>query len=107
MIRVTTLAVALTLPLGAAMAQSASPTCGPETWSTSQMAYVAQPCTTPGAGGTVGATTPSVTGTNSTTMTKAEMKQGTYGYAPMPAQAVSPGPAAYAGDTCGASNAVA
>ena len=100
MIRTTILlALVLGLPLGAAMAQTqtSSPTCGPETWSTDKMAYVAQPC------GTVGAAGPTVYGSNSTTMTKAEMKQG--GYA-TPTPAAAPGPAFAASESCGPTNTV-
>jgi hypothetical protein len=90
MVRLQTLlitsAVALTLPLVSAVAQTPShgTKCGPVAWSTEKMAYTSMPC----AGGATGAastnavgnTTPSVaqTGsgvTSSSSMTKQEIKQ--------------------------------
>lgn len=85
-------------------------TCGVETWSTDQMAYVNVPCTAgeTAGGGTVGAAAPSVQGTNSTTITKQEMKQGTYYPAPMQTQAVTAGPSyGSMGDSCGSTRTVA
>lgn len=101
-------AMALAVPLGSAMAQTRA--CGVETWSTDKMAYVNVPCTAgeTSAGGTVGAAAPSVQGSNSTTITKQEMKQGTYYPAPMQTQAVTAGPSyASMGDSCGPSRTVA
>jgi hypothetical protein len=85
--------------------------CGAETWSTSKMMYVNVPCVGAEAAqqGTIGAAAPSVTGTNSTTYTKAQMKQGEYYTQPMPSQAVSAGPsyATMGSASCGPKNAVA
>ena len=113
-----TTALALTVPL-AAMAQTGSPTkCGPVAFSTEKMAYTSAPCAGSEAAGAVGTSGPTVFGANnSSSMTKAEQKQGvTYapGYAPMQAQAVMAGPAygapAMAGpsidQSCGSPNAV-
>jgi hypothetical protein len=100
-----TTALALTVPL-AAIAQTASSSmkCGPVAFSARDMSYSSGPCTGATAGA-VGPSGPTVTGANnSTTMTKAEMKQGgAYGYAPMPmqAQAVSAGAnMGYADQSC-------
>ena len=102
---ITSTAFALILPFATATAQTRG--CGVETWSTDQMAYVNVPCTA-GETGTVGAAAPSVSGSNSTTMTKQEMKAGTY-YAPTTTQAVSAGPgyAAMANQPCGPANVAA
>jgi len=112
-----TTAIALTVPL-AAMAQTGSPTkCGPVAFSTEKMAYTSAPCAGSEAAGTVGTSGPTVFGANnSSSMTKAEQKQGvpSYGYyIPMQSQAVLAGPAdagpAYAGmadQSCGSANAV-
>lgn len=101
-------------PLASAIAQTggASDTkCGRETWSTSRMMYVNVPCVGAEAAqqGTIGAASPSVTGTNSTTYTKAQMKQGEYYTQPMPTQAVVAGPsyATMGSSSCGPSKAVA
>ena len=108
-----TTALAAALPLASAMAQTGGASitkCGPETWSTDQMTYVNVPCLGgESAQGTVGAAAPSVTGSNSTTYTKAQMKDGEYYGQPMPSQAVAAGaPYASMGDqSCGAPNAVA
>jgi hypothetical protein len=103
---------AFAVSLGSAMAQTggaAGTKCGPETWSTDKMMYVNVPCLGgETSGGTVGAAAPSVQGTNSTTITKQEMKQGTYYPAPMQTQAVTAGPSyASMGDSCGPSRTVA
>jgi hypothetical protein len=85
--------------------------CGSESWSTDKMMYVSVPCVGAEAApqGTVGAAAPSVSGTNSTTYTKAQMKQGEYYTQPMPAQAVQSGPsyAAMGSASCGPKNVVA
>ena len=111
---VVTTALAAILPLASAMAQTGGnpgTKCGPETWSTDKMMYVDVPCIGAEAAqqqGTVGATAPSVTGTNSTTYTKAQMKDGEYYGQPMPSQAVATGPSyASTGGSCGPRNAVA
>ena len=83
--------------------------CGPETWSTDKMMYVDVPCVGAEAApqGTIGAAAPSAAGTNSTTYTKAQMKQDEYYTQPMPVQAVSGGPSyASTGSSCGPRNAV-
>ncbi len=109
-----TTALAAVLPVASAMAQTGGASitkCGPETWSTDKMAYVGVPCVgaEPSSQGTVGQTTPSAYGTNSTTYTKAQMKQGEYYAQPMPSQAVMSGPSysSMGNQSCGASNAVA
>lgn len=113
-----TTAVAATIPLASALAQSGTSTCGPEAWSTDKMAYSKTPCNAGDATAQVGTGGPTAYGAgSSTTMTKAEMKQmPAYGYAqpgyapmPMQSQAVTAGPSyASMGDqSCGASNAVA
>jgi hypothetical protein len=115
-----TTALAITVPL-AAMAQTATSTtkCGPVAFSTERMAYSSAPCAGAESAGTVGTSGPTVFGANnSSSMTKAEQKQGvTYGY-PMQSQAVMAGPASYgttspnmasagmADQSCGSSNAV-
>ena len=110
-----TTALAITVPL-AAMAQTGSPTkCGPVAFSTEKMAYTSAPCAGSEAAGTVGTSGPTVFGANnSSSMTKAEQKQGVqpYYYEPMQAQAVMAGPA-YAGpapmgidQSCGSASAV-
>jgi hypothetical protein len=103
-----TTAMALALPLASAMAQTASTSCGPETWSTDKMTYVKTPCT---GAETVGTSGPTANAANSTTMIKQEMKQGApyaYGAAPMQSQAVAAGPGyASMNDQCGPSNTVA
>jgi hypothetical protein len=115
-----TTAIALALPF-AAIAQTPSSTtkCGPVAFSTERMNYSSAPCAGGESAGTVGTSGPTVVGANnSSSMTKAEMKQGApagYGYAPMPvqqAQAVSMGPNSSMGmapmaDQCGPSNAAA
>ncbi len=113
---VTTALVAV-IPLASAMAQTggvAGTKCGPETWSTDKMMYVGVPCVGVEAAQqqrTIGAAGPTTYGSNSTTYTKAQMKQGDYYTQPMPmqSQAVMGGPSyASMGDqSCGASNAVA
>ncbi len=122
MMRVRTLlittAVTLVLPLAAGAQTASSATkCGPVAFSTERMTYSSAPCAGGEAAGTVGTSGPTVTSANnSSSMTKAEMKQGVQpGYAPMPmqqAQAVSMGPSpsmganmAPMGDQCGPSNA--
>ena len=110
-------AIATIVPL-AAIGQTASSTtkCGPVAFSTERMAYSSAPCAGGEAAGTVGTSGPTVFGANnSSSMTKAEMKQGAPGYAPMPmqqAQAVSMGPNPSMGanmapmaDQCGPMNA--
>jgi hypothetical protein len=111
---IVTTALAAVLPLASAMAQTGghpSTKCGAETFSTEKMMYVSVPCVGAEAvqqQGTVGAAAPSVTGTNSTTYTKAQMKQGEMYPTAMPSQAVTAGPSyAYTGGSCGARNAVA
>ena len=111
---VVTTVLAAVLPLASAMAQTGgnpNTKCGAETWSTDKMMYVDVPCVGAQSDqqGTVGAAAPSVSGTNSTTYTKAQMKQGTYYDQPMPAQAVSVGPsyASMGSSSCGPKNAVA
>ena len=115
-----TSAIALAIPL-AAGAQTASSTtkCGPVAFSTERMNYSSAPCAGGESAGAVGTSGPTVTGANnSSSMTKAEMKQGMqpgYGAQPMPmhqAQAVSMGSNASMGanmapmgDQCGPSNA--
>jgi len=119
----TTLAVAL--PLGWAGAQSNGGTkCGPEAWSTDKMQYVSMPCAdgATGAASTnaVGNNSPNVaqTGsgvTNSSSMTKQEIKQNsamgaTYGapiapaMAPVPSYAAAP---SMSDQSCGDLRAVA
>ena len=98
-----TTAMALALPLASVTAQTK---CGPVAFSAEKMTYTSMPC----AGGeTVGTSGPTAGASNSTSMTKAEMKQGApIGYAPMQAQAVQAGPnMAPAADQCSALNAVA
>ena len=109
-----TTALAAVVPLASAMAQTGGASitkCGPETWSTDKMAYVGVPCVgvEPSAQGTIGQNTPSAYSTNSTTYTKAQMKQGDYYTQPMPAQAVAAGSSygSMSDQSCGASNAVA
>ena len=105
-----TTAIALAIPL-AALGQTASSTtkCGPVAFSTDKMAYSSAPCAGGQTSGTVGTSGPTVVGANhSSSMTKAEMKQGApagYAYAPMQAQAVATGPGyASMNDQCGPSN---
>src|SRR3954464_8962698 len=93
-----TTAVLFAVPL-AAIAQTPSSTtkCGPVAFSTEKMAYSSAPCAGGESAGTVGTSGPTAFGANnSSSMTKAEMKQGApaaaYGYAPMQAQAVAGGP---------------
>jgi len=111
-----TTAIALTVPL-AAIAQTGSPTkCGPVAFSTEKMAYTSAPCAGSEAAGTVGTSGPTVFGANnSSSMTKAEQKQGVppYGYEPMRSQAMMTGPAyaapisaGMADQSCGSANAV-
>jgi hypothetical protein len=105
-----TTAMALALPLASAIAQTASTTtkCGPVAWSTEKMAYSSAPCAGGEAAGVVGTSGPTAFGANnSTSMTKAEMKQGqTATYYPAQAQAVASGPnMAPMNDQCGPSNA--
>ena len=111
---IVTTALAAAIPLATAMAQTGGnpgTKCGPETWSTDKMMYVDVPCIGAEAvqQGTVGAAAPSVSGTNSTTYTKAQMKQGEYYTQPMPSQAVSAGPAytSMGDQSCGSLRAVA
>jgi hypothetical protein len=108
-----TTAIAFTVPL-AAFAQSTPMKCGPVAFSADKMAYTSGPCT--GAPqqpvASVGTAGPTAYGSpNATTMTKAEMIQGTpaYGYAPMQAQAVAAGPSSgpMMSDQCGSLNSVA
>jgi hypothetical protein len=103
---ITSTVFALVVPFAAATAQTANDSCGPETWSTDKMTYVTAPCTA-GEVGTAGPTAGATT--SSSSMTKAEMKQGTY-YAPAPQiQAVSTGAnyASMADRPCGPANAAA
>src|SRR3954466_2427677 len=113
---IATTAIATIIPL-AAIAQTPSSTtkCGPVAFSTERMNYSSAPCAGGESAGTVGTSGPTVTGANnSSSMTKAEMKQGMQpGYAPMPqqAQAVSMGSNPSMGanmapmaDQCGPSN---
>jgi hypothetical protein len=107
------------IPFAAAVAQTASGSCGPESWSTAKMAYTKTPCNAGDATAQVGTSGPTAYGSgSSSSMTKAEMKQSApYGYAqpgyapmPMQNQAVLAGSAdaPMMGDqSCGASNAVA
>ncbi len=111
---IVTTVLAAVLPLASAMAQtggSAGTKCGSETWSTSQMKYVGLPCVGAEATqqGTIGAAAPSVSGTNSTTYTKAQMKQDEMYPTPAPVRAVSAGPsyAAMGSSSCGPKNVVA
>ena len=111
---IVTTALAAVIPLASAMAQTGgnpNTKCGSEAWSTDKMMYVSVPCVGAEAvqQGTIGASSPSVTGTNSTTYTKAQMKQGEYYSQPMPSQAVSTGPsyASTGSASCGPRNAVA
>src|SRR4026207_1814326 len=115
-----TTAIALTVPL-AAMAQTGSPTkCGPVAFSTEKMAYTSAPCAGGESAGTVGTSGPTVFGANnSSSMTKAEQKQGiphAPRHAPPQARAVRAGPAygapamagpsaAMADQSCGSPNA--
>ena len=111
-----TTAMALALPL-ASMAQTATSTtkCGPVAFSTERMAYVSAPCAGGETSGAVGTSGPTVFGANnSSSMTKAEMKQGAappgYVYAPMQAQAMpmqAGANMASAADQCGSLNTVA
>ena len=100
-----TTAMALALPLASVTAQTK---CGPVAFSAEKMAYTSVPCT---GGETVGTSGPTAGASNSTSMTKAEMKQGApigYGYAPMQAQAIQSGPnMASAADQCSSLKAVA
>jgi hypothetical protein len=112
-----TTAMALALPLASAIAQTASTTtkCGPVAWSTDKMAYSSAPCAGGETAGVVGTSGPTAFGANnSSSMTKAEQKQGqtTYmpmqgqTYMPMQAQAVQGAPnMASMNDQCGPSNA--
>jgi hypothetical protein len=109
-----TAALAAVVPLASAMAQTGGnpgTKCGSESWSTDKMMYVSVPCVGVEAAqqqGTIGAAAPTTYGSNSTTYTKAQMKQGDYYAQPMPSQAVSGASYASMGDqSCGASNAVA
>ena len=106
------------IPFAAAIAQTASSSCGPETWSAAEMKYTKTPCNAGDATAQVGTSGPTAYGSgSSSSMTKAEMKQAPYGYAqpgyaPMPMQnqaALSaPASASMMGDqSCGASNAAA
>lgn len=111
---IVTTALAAVLPLASALAQTGgdpNTKCGRETWSTDKMMYVNVPCIGAEAvqQGTVGQNTPSASATNSTTYTKAQMKQGEYYTQPMPAQAVSTGPSytSMGSSSCGPKNAVA
>ena len=118
-----TTAMILAMPL-AAGAQSVSMSgtkCGPVSWSTDKMAYSAAPCSADAVGtGGPTANQAASAGSQSSSMTKAEMKQGVqpdYRLQPMPmqqAQAVSMGTSASMGpnmapmgDQCGPSNAAA
>jgi hypothetical protein len=94
-------ALAGAIPFASSMAQNANK-CGPETWSTAQMAYVSVPCN-------AGDATAVGPNSASSSMTKAEMKQGAYYQQPMPmqAQAVSSGGPMMADQSCGAPNSVA
>jgi hypothetical protein len=95
-----TTAIALAVPLAAANAQSVVGTkCGPVSFSSEKMAYTGGPCLggTDTSGPTANQAVPA--GSQSSSMTKAEMKQGVQPAsrypAPMPAQqaqAVSMGP---------------
>ncbi|HLG48579.1 MAG TPA: hypothetical protein VKY24_20210 [Reyranella sp.] len=111
---IVTTALAAAFPLASAMAQaggSPGTKCGAETWSTSEMKYVSVPCVGAEAvqQGSVGQTTPSAAATNSTTYTKAQMKQGEYYTQPMQTQAVAAGPSytSMGSASCGPKNAVA
>src|SRR3954471_15207418 len=111
---IATTAIATIIPL-AAIAQTPSSTtkCGPVAFSTERMAYSSAPCAGGESAGAVGTSGPTAFGANnSSSMTKAQMKQGApAGYAPMPmqqAQAVSMGQnTAPMGDQCGSMNAAA
>lgn len=109
---IVTTALAAVLPLASAVAQTGGnpgTKCGSEAWSTAKMMYVGLPCVGAEAAqqqGTVGAAGPTVYGTNSTTYTKAQMKQGEYNTQPMPTQAVSAGPS-MSGSSCGSPRTVA
>src|ERR1700756_220460 len=103
---IVTTALAAVLPLASAMAQTGGnpgTKCGAETWSTDKMMYVNVPCVGAEAvqQGTVGAAAPSVSGTNSTTYTKAQMKQGEMNPTPMPAVSAVPSQAAMGNGACG------
>jgi hypothetical protein len=107
-----TTAFALTVPLASAIGQTASSTtkCGPVAFSTERMAYSSAPCAGGETAGAVGTSGPTAFGANnSSSMTKAEQKQGApygYRYAPMQSQAVMAGPGyAAMNDQCGPSNA--
>ena len=121
-----TVAIAFVVPLAAANAQSVVGTkCGPVAFSSERMAYTGGPCI--GSTDTSGPTANQAVqaGSQSSSVTKAEIKQGMQpgyappqpGYAPMPmqqAQAVSMGPnpnmgpnMAPMGDKCGPMNATA
>ena len=105
-----TTAMALALPLSSAMAQTK---CGPVAFSAEKMAYASVPCAGGESAGVVGTSGPTASGANnSSSMTKAEMKQGTpppgYVYAPMQPQVAQAAPSmAPAADQCSALNAVA
>lgn len=115
---IATTAIATIIPL-AAIAQTATSTtkCGPVAFSTERMNYASAPCAGGETAGTVGTSGPTVVGANnSSSMTKAEMKQGApagYGYAPMPMQQAQTAPMganasmgmATMGDQCGPSSA--
>jgi hypothetical protein len=125
MMRTRTLLIAATtvlvLPLASASAQSVVGTkCGPVAFSSEKMTYTGGPClgSTDTSGPTANQAVPA--GSQSSSVTKAEMKQGMqpgYGYQPMPmqqAQAVQMGPSASMGpnmapmgDQCGPMNAAA
>jgi hypothetical protein len=117
-----TTAIVLAVPLaaGAQSVSTAGTKCGPVSWSTDKMAYSAAPCNAEAVGtGGPTANQAATAGSQSSSMTKAEMKQGIqpdYRYQPMPmqqAQAVSMGPSqsmaspnmAPMGDQCGPMNA--
>ena len=124
MTRVQTLLVttvlAAAVPLATAMAQSSTSSCGPESWSSAKMAYTKTPCNAGDATAAVGTSGPTAYGSgNSSSMTKAQMKQP-YGYAPpsyapMQSQAVAAEPSSASmsnasmmgNQSCGPARAVA
>ncbi|MBS0526594.1 MAG: hypothetical protein JSS04_23390 [Proteobacteria bacterium] len=112
-----TTVLAAAVPLATAMAQSSTSSCGPEAWSSAKMGYTRTPCNAGDATAQVGTSGPTAYGSgNSSSMTKAQMKQPAPSgymqpsYAPMRSQAVvaEPANASMMGNqSCGPSNAVA
>lgn len=112
-----TTVLAAAVPLATAMAQSSTGSCGPESWSSAKMAYTKTPCNAGDATAAVGTSGPTAYGSgNSSSMTKAQMKQpapyghAQPGYAPMQSQAIAAEPAnasMMGNQSCGPAKAVA